>query len=257
MSSTRRHLSRREWLYEFRIGGSELRPPARSGHGESTTYMRVRPLRLQWGMTTSHSIESTSRKIVWGALALFAVASAACGGATQSMAGTAPSSLSAMSGAPDAGGAFGLMKEGKGKGPNGDTPTTPTAPGDDQDGGHGHGHATLQFEGFTSDITGTCPDLTIVINEETIVTNEDTDFQRTECADLKPQTTTTTTISTQTETTPTTTAPEQHAGFHLHIAATMDDEGKLIATYVRMQGPKIGGGEDDDEDTTTPTTPTN
>jgi hypothetical protein len=37
----------------------------------------------------------------------------------------------------------------------------------------------------------------------------------------------------------------------------MDDEGKLIATYVRMQGPKIGGGEDDDEETTTPTTPTN
>src|ERR1051326_5455428 len=156
--------------------------------------MPVRPLRLQWGMTTSHSIESTSRKIVWGALALFAVASAACGGGSprQSMAVTAPSSLSAMSGAPDAGGAFGLMKEGKGKGPNGDTPTTPTAPGDDQDGGHGHGHATLQFEGFTSDITGTCPDLTIVINEETIVTNEDTDFQRAECADLKPETTTTT-----------------------------------------------------------------
>ena len=207
-------------------------------------------------MTTSHAIESTSRKIVWGALALFAVASTACGGATQSMAGTAPSSLSAMSAAPDAGGTFGLLKEGKGKGPNGDTPTTPTAPGDDQDGGHGH--AALQFEGFTSDITGTCPDLTIVINEETILTNEDTDFQRADCEDLTPETTTTTTttVSTQSETTPTTTAPEQHAGFHLHIAATMDDAGKLVATYVRMQGPKLGGGEDGENEDTTPETTT-
>ena len=221
--------------------------------------MRVRPLRLQLGMTTSHSIESTSRKIVWGALALFAVATAACGGATQSLTGTAPSSLSAMSAAPDAGGTFGLMKEGKGKGPNGDTPTTPTAPGDDQDSGHGHGHAALQFEGFTSDIAGTCPDLTIVINEQTILTNEDTDFQRAECTDLKPAaitpptTGTTPTVGTKAETTPTTTAPEEETGFHLHIAATMDDEGKLVATYVRMQGPKIGAG-DDDEDEDTPTT---
>jgi hypothetical protein len=39
--------------------------------------------------------------------------------------------------------------------------------------------------------------------------------------------------------------------FHLHIAATMDAEGQLVATYVRMQGPKIGGG-DEDENTTTP-----
>ena len=211
-------------------------------------------------MTTSHSIESTSRKIVWGALALFAVATAACGGATQSMTGTAPSSLSAMSGAPDAGGTFGLLKEGKGKGPNGGAPTTPTEPGDDQD---GHGHAAVQFEGFTSDITGTCPNLTIVINEQTIITNEHTDFQRADCTDLKPATTTTPTtgttptVGTTAETTPTTTAPDEETGFHLHIAANMDATGKLVATYVRMQGPKIGGGEDEDEDTTpTPTTTT-
>lgn len=220
-------------------------------------------------MTTSHSIESTSRKIVWGALALFAVATTACGGATQSMTGTAPSSLSAMSAAADEGGTFGLMKEGKGKGPSGtigDTPTSPALPGDDQEGdedGHGHGKAARQFEGFTSDITGTCPALTIVLNEETIFTDEETEFQRGACEDLKPATTTTTpttgttpTVGTKAETTtPTVTAPEETRGFHLHIAARTDAvSGKLVATYVRMQGPKVDAGDEEDEDTTTTTT---
>lgn len=211
-------------------------------------------------MTTSHSIESTSRKIVWGALALFAVTTAACGGATQSMTGTAPSSLSAMSGAPDMGGTFGLLKEGKGKGPDTKIGETPTVPGEDEDGdedGHGHGKAAKQFEGFTSDITGTCPVLTIVLNEETIVTDADTIFQRGECTDLTGQTTTTTTptIGTKTETTPTITAPEESRGFHLHIAARTDPvSGKLVANYVRMQGPKVGAGEDEDGEDETPTT---
>jgi len=205
-------------------------------------------------MTTSHSIKS-SRKIVWGALALFAVATTACGGATQSMTGTAPSSLSAMSGAPDAGSTFGVLKEGKGKGPDariGETPTTPTEPGDDQEGddsGHGRGHAAVQIEGFTSDITGTCPDLTIVINDQTITTNLDTDFQRGVCTDLLPVTITTpTTGTTPTVGTTADTVPEEATAFHLHIAATMDAEtGKLVATYVRLQGPKIGEGDELDD----------
>jgi hypothetical protein len=42
--------------------------------------------------------------------------------------------------------------------------------------------------------------------------------------------------------------------FHLHIAATKDVvTGDLIATYVRMQGPKIGDGGDGNDDTETPT----
>jgi hypothetical protein len=209
-------------------------------------------------MTTLHSIES---KIVWGALTMFAVATTACGGAAQSMTGTAPSSLPAISGAPDTGGLFGLLKNGNGRGPDGrtgDIPTTPTVPGNDQGGdGSGHGHAALQFEGFTSDITGTCPDLTIVINEQTVITNEDTDFQRADCADLQPVTTTapttntTASVGTRAETTPTTTALEEPGVFHLHIAAIMDADGNLVATYVRMQGPK-SGGSDEDENATTP-----
>jgi hypothetical protein len=197
-------------------------------------------------MTTSHSIESTKRKIVWGALAMFAVATTACGGATQSMTGTAPSSLSAMSGAPDAGSTLGLLKEGRGNGPDariGETPTT--EPGEDQEGddsGHGHGHPALQLEGFTSDITGTCPDLTIVINDQTITTDDATDFQRGECTDLRSLTIT---VGTKAETT----LPEEATSFHLHIAARMDAEtGKLVATYVRMQGSKIGDGDDEVED---------
>lgn len=205
-------------------------------------------------MTTSHSIES---KIVWGALTMFALATTACGGATQSMTGTAPSSLSTSS---DAGaGAFNLLKEGKGKGPDNRIGETPTAPGDEKEGDdsrHGHGHAALQFEGFTSDITGTCPQLTIVINEHTITTNDETVFQRGDCSDLRPTTITTPT----TGTTPTvgtkveTPAPEEGTSFHLHIAATMDTEtGKLVATYVRMQGPKLGDDDGEEEDET-PTT---
>ena len=182
-------------------------------------------------MITLQSLES---RIVWGAVVMFAVATTACGGATQSVTGTAPSSLFAMSGAPDAGATFGLLKEGKGKGPDngtGETPTTPTAPVDDQeddDSGQEHGQPALQFEGFTSDITGTCQDLTIVINEHTILTNDATDFQRAECTDLKPATAA---------------EPEEASVFHLHIAANMDTEGHLVATYVRMQGPKINGDQ--------------
>jgi hypothetical protein len=57
-----------------------------------------------------------------------------------------------------------------------------------------------------------------------------TDFQRADCADLLAPTT---------------------EGFHLHIAAKMQEDA-LVATYVRMQGPKI----DEDDDTLTPTTGT-
>jgi hypothetical protein len=224
--------------------------------------MPVRPLRLSVGMITSHSIES-SRKIVWGALLVLAASTAACGGATQSMMGTAPSSLSAVASAPDTGGSFGTLKQGNGKGPGrgGDAPTTGTTPttgtepdADDPEAGDesGHGHAAMQLEGFTTSVTGTCPDLTIVINDKTVTTNIETDFQRADCTDLEPAATTTPTTGTVTTTAVAATS------FHLHIAATMDaTTGDLVATYVRMQGPKIGHGDEEDDDTeTTPTTGT-
>src|SRR5437667_714953 len=181
-------------------------------------------------MTTSHSMESTtSRKIVWGAALLFAAASAAaCGNSPQSTMGTAPSSLSAVASATDSGGTFSALKEGNGKGkgpdkgddapkapttgttPTGTTPTTGTTPptgttpdtdeGDDA----GHGNAATQIEGLTTSVTGTCPNLTIVINGQTITTDVKTDFQRADCADLAPATTTTQPPPT-TCTTPTTT----------------------------------------------------
>jgi hypothetical protein len=160
--------------------------------------------------------------------------------------------------------AMSTLKEGKGKGPDkgGDTttPTTGTTPttddpatGDD----HGHGHAAMQIEGFTSSVAGTCPELTIVINDMTVQTDATTDFQRADCSDLAPVTTTTPpatgttpTSGTADTTTPTTTTPPTTtppaASFHLHIAAQMDATGKLVATYVRMQGPAIGGGDDQD-----------
>src|SRR5213593_289540 len=107
--------------------------------------MRARPLRPEVLMTTTSSIES-SRRIVWGAVLVFAASTTACGGAAQSTMGTAPSSLSAVASAPDGGGAFGLLKEGKGKG--GTTPTTGTEPDvDDPEGDDsGHGHAAMQIE---------------------------------------------------------------------------------------------------------------
>jgi len=222
--------------------------------------MRVQPLRLREGMTTSHSVE-VSRKIVLGAIVVFAVSTAACGGAVQSMTGTAPSSLSALASAPDAGGAFSLLKEGNGKGPDrGGTPTTGTQPdADDPETGDetGHGHSAIQIEGFTDSITGECPDLTIVIGDQTITTTIDTDFQRADCMDLEPTTTTTPTTGTTTPTTGTAAVTPSATSWHLHIAAKKDaTTGDLIATYVRMQGPKIGHGDDEDEDTTPPTTGT-
>ena len=184
---------------------------------------------------------TTSRKIVWGAVVLFAASAAACGNSPQSLAGTTPSVLSSVASATDSGGTFSTLKTGKGKGPDkgGDdtTPTTGTTATTGADDGEetgddsGHGRSQTQIEGFTTSVTGTCPDLTIVmINGKTITTDPATDFQRVDCADLVAPTT---------------------EGFHLHIAAKMQDDA-LVATYVRMQGPKI----DEDDDTLTPTTGT-
>jgi hypothetical protein len=115
------------------------------------------------------------------------------------------------------GGTFSALKTGRGKGPDkgGDdtTPTTGEETGDDS----GHGGSKTQIEGFTTSVTGTCPDLTIVINGQTVKTDLTTDFQRADCTDL---------------------ADPTAAAFHLHIAAKMDEDA-LVATYVRMQGPKI------------------
>jgi hypothetical protein len=180
-------------------------------------------------MTTSNSMKSTtSYKIVWGAALLFAASAAACGSSPQSLAGTTPSVLSSVASANDSGGTFSALKTGKGKGPDkgGDdtTPITDTTPTT------GDGHSKTQIEGFTTSVTGTCPDLTIVINGQTVTTDLTTDFQRAECTDLVDPTA---------------------EAFHLHIAATMQEDA-LVATYVRMQGPKI----DEGDDTVTPTTGT-
>jgi len=245
---------------------------------------RARSLRLMLGMTTSNSIASASRKIMWIGTLLMAASAVACGGTTQSLLGTAPSGVPALAAAPDGGGTFGTLKDGKGKdstgkGPDrGDTPTAGTAPSnggapdtdaDDPEtgAGHGHGHepepaddhghdaATTQLEGFTTSITGTCPSLTIEINGMTVTTDLTTDFHRGACADLVP--TTTPPPPPAIGTTPTTgttpaagTAPPTQS-FHLHIAATADATGKLVASYVRIQG---GDDAGDDADTTTPPT---
>ena len=87
-----------------------------------------------------------------------------------------------------------------------------------------------QIEGFTTSVTGTCPELTIVINGQTVTTDLTTDFQRADCTDL---------------------ADPTAADLHLHIAAKMEEDA-LVATYVRMQGPK----GDEGDDTVTPTTGT-
>jgi hypothetical protein len=78
--------------------------------------------------------------------------------------------------------------------------------------------------------------LTIVFDdtEETTVKTEDltTAFQRATCKALKEST-----------------APS----IHLHIAATRMEDDSLVATYVRMQGPKFDDSDDADEDETTTT----
>jgi len=200
-------------------------------------------------MTTSHSVESTiTRKIVWTGVVLLAATVAACGGVTQTATGTAPSEVASIAAATENGGSFSLLKEGKGKGhspaPDLGTPTTgdtpepddPEGDGDQLGNGHGHGKAQIQIEGFTKSITGDCPALTIVFDdtEETTVKTEDltTAFQRATCKALKEST-----------------APS----IHLHIAATRMEDDSLVATYVRMQGPKFDDSDDADEDETTTT----
>ncbi len=154
---------------------------------------------------------------------------------------SSPSSLSAVATATDSGGTFSTLKEGKGKGPDkggdapakgGDAPApaTGTTPGKDdgEDTGDdsGPGHNQTQIEGFTTSVTGTCPNLTIVINAQTVKTDLKTDFQRAECTHIAD--------------------PKAVAGLHLHIAATMK-AGTLTATSVRMQGPKPDGDDTDDD----------
>jgi hypothetical protein len=196
-------------------------------------------------MTTPHSMESVTRKIMWPSVILIAAAAAACGGSTQDLAGTAPSQVSAVATASDTGGSFSLLKEGKGKGrptPDaGDTPTTGTTPDPDdpeEDSselgkGHGHGKATIQIEGFSEKIDGTCPNLIISINGLTVHTVETleltTDFQRATCEALALKAST---------------APS----IHLHIAAKKMEDESLVATYVRMQGPKFDDGDDAEEE---------
>jgi hypothetical protein len=180
------------------------------------------------------------RTITWSTLILLlAVAVAACGGSTQAITGTAPSIVSPMADSAD--GTLSLLKEGNGKGsdkgghaptPTTGSPTTEVEEGDAPEDGHGQGHATKQIEGFSVSITGTCQTLTITINDVIVKTNENTEFQRAACEEL---------------------ADPEATSFHLHIAAKMTDDG-LIATYVRMQGPKAKGGEDAEETETTPTT---
>lgn len=199
-------------------------------------------------MTHSHSTESTVRRpLIWLGIVLMAVSAAACGGTSQSLTGIAPSSLSAVAASTDGGGTFSALKEGKGKGPGkgGDTPTTGTVPEADdpaEEEDRGHGKSAMQIEGFTTSITGTCPAITIGINGLTVTTDENTEFQRAECTDLAPATTTPTPTTTTKADAPTTTTPTTHdaAAFHLHIAAKKDATGALVATYVRMQGPRIG-----------------
>jgi hypothetical protein len=199
-------------------------------------------------MTTSHSTESTfTRRIVWTGVVLLAATVGACGGSTQAVTGTAPSQVSSIAAASEDGGTFSLLKEGKGKGghspaPEIGTPTTGTTPdpddpedeGDALGNGRGHGKAQIQIEGFTKSITGECPALTIVFDDldETTVKTEEltTAFQRATCDALKKST-----------------APS----IHLHIAAKKIEEDSLVATYVRMQGPKFDDGDDPDEEEST------
>jgi hypothetical protein len=191
-------------------------------------------------MTTSHLIESTTRKFMWAAVILLAATAAACGGSTQGLAGTAPSQVSSPAAASDSGGSLSLLKEGKGKGqPSPDIGTTPTTDVDDPetDGGesghgHGHGKAAIQYEGFTKSIspigTGCADGLIIVFDDDTTVNTAHTEdlttqFQRATCEEL---------LAAETS-------------VHLHVAATLQGE-TLVAIYVRMQGPKFDDGLPDD-----------
>ena len=171
-------------------------------------------------------------KIASGAVLLLAAAVAACGGSTQASTGTTPSVVSPVSAASDAAGTFGLFKEGKGKG----TPTDGTTPDPDEDAGdigegHGHGNAAIQLEGLvgTNDIDGTCK--TIVINHITVTTVDATEFQRATCKEIVDATAT--------------------GPVRLHIAAKMQED-LLVASYVRMQGPKGDDGDDAAPATSTP-----
>jgi hypothetical protein len=195
-------------------------------------------------MTTFHSMASTAtRKIVWAAVLLLPLAVVACGGSTQGNPGTAPSLVSPLAGATEGTGSFNLLKEGRGKGGHSPAPeigTTPMIDPDDpeiEDGdesGHGHGNASIQYEGFIDPalIEGDCNGgLKIPINDVIITTVGATEFQRATCEELLDSTAT---------------------RIHLHIAAKWHDE-TLVATYVRMQGPKGDHGDDtEEEEGTTP-----
>jgi hypothetical protein len=184
-------------------------------------------------MTTSHSMESTTHKFMWAAAILLAATTAACGGSTQGLAGTAPSQVSAVAAASDSGASLSLLKEGKGKGrPSPDIGTTPTTDVDDPEtdggeSGHGHGKALIQIEGFTESIDGTCEAVTIVMKDgPTVITDEETtEFQRAACQEIEDA------------------AAENPV--RLHIAAKMQGD-DLVAVYVRMQGPKFDDGLPDD-----------
>lgn len=237
-------------FYGSGIATAELRRGRAAEGREINDLMRVRLLPLQASMTIFHPMESTiTRKIMWTGVVLLAATAAACGGATQSATGTGPSPVSSIAAASENGGSFNLLKEGKGKGGHSPAPEIgaptpepddPEDDGDEPGKGHGHGKALIQYEGFTKSITGDCPALTIVFDDddETTIKTEDltTEFQRATCEALK-----------------TSTAPS----IHLHVAARKMEDESLIATYVRMQGPKHDDGDDsDEEEDTTPTTTT-
>jgi uncharacterized protein DUF5666 len=224
-------------------------------------------------MTIHHSFGwKTTRKIAWGAPIFLAVAAAACGNSPQSMLGVSPSAVSSIAATSDAdaGGTFGLLKEGKdkdkgkdnrgggpGKGdkpapepapvpppveaptPAPGTPTDGTTPGvtpapgttpEPDDDANEDGPRGGQIEGTASEVTGTCPALTIVVNGHTVKTDATTDFQRAACEQIA-------------------------IGRRLHISGRMH-EGSFVAGYVRMQGRKPGDDEDGDDDVTPPPTGT-
>jgi len=212
---------------------------------KSTSYA-VRLLPLWAGMTTSRSMESTiTRRILFAGVVLLAATMAACGGSTQAMTGTTPSQVSSIAAMSENGGNFSLLKEGQGRGhspaPEIGTPTTGTTPDPDDpeadddagESGHGHGKALIQYEGFTKSISENCPALTILFDDDgtTIKTDAHTDFQRAECAALKQA--------------------SETSSIHLHIAAKKLDDGSVVATYVRMQGPKFDVDDPVEEEDTT------
>jgi hypothetical protein len=175
---------------------------------------------------------TTMRKVAWVAVILLAATAAACGGSTQGITGTAPSLVSPIAGATDGAGSFSLLKEGKGKG-HSDVGTTPTVDADepeaDESGhGHDHGKAAIQYEGFTTSISGTCPDnLTFAFDDDipvtTITTDATTEFHRATCEAL---------------------LAAGETPVHVHIAAKKMEDDSLVAIYVRMQGPKSDDGDE-------------